>query len=78
MRDFTLRTYKGLLRTITNAGYCFQTLEKFVQQPAAKVVVLWHDSDIWPKNDLKMAQTENSMNISNTIKNLNGWITATW
>lgn len=55
--------YKKLLIAFSNAGYSFQTLQDFVLQPKTKVVILRHDSDIWPKNDLRFAVIENKMNI---------------
>jgi hypothetical protein len=66
MRDFTLKLYKNLLRTIHNKEYEFQTFEKFALNPSKKVVVLRHDSDIWPRNDLKMAELESEMGIKAT------------
>jgi hypothetical protein len=66
MRDFTFKTYQKLLEQITSSGYDFQTMEEFILAPKNKVVVLRHDSDIWPKNDLKMAIVEYRMNVSST------------
>ncbi|MCF8411264.1 MAG: hypothetical protein K9G31_08225 [Crocinitomicaceae bacterium] len=38
-------------------------MEEFIITPKNKVVVLRHDSDIWPKNDLKMAHIENELKV---------------
>jgi hypothetical protein len=64
--DFTLKTYIKLLITIRNSGYSFKTIQDFVVNPSGKIVMLRHDSDIWPKNDLQMAIIENNMGISST------------
>lgn len=66
MRDFTTKTYISLIESIKNAGYLFQTIEEFLEDPAEKVVVLRHDSDIWPKNDLILAKIENKYAINAT------------
>lgn len=66
MRDFTLKTYKNLLLTIRRSGYSFQTVYDFIVNPQNKSVVLRHDSDIWPINDLRMAIIENSLEIAST------------
>lgn len=58
MRDFTRYTYKKLLQTLQENGYQFQTFSEFLTKPLDKCVVLRHDSDIWPINDLKMAEME--------------------
>ncbi len=66
MRDFTLHTYRKLLISLLNKGYEFQTVEEFLDSPKEKCVILRHDSDIWPKNDLKMAIVENELGIKST------------
>lgn len=64
--DFTLKKYYKLLIAIKYKGYNFQTFEDFIASPLDKVVVLRHDSDIWPKNDLAMALLEKSVNVRST------------
>lgn len=64
--DFTFKTYKELLLTIRSAGYAFQTVQGFVTDPLEKTVILRHDSDIWPGNDLKMACIEGDLGITAT------------
>ncbi|MBP6870622.1 MAG: hypothetical protein KBC43_01325 [Bacteroidales bacterium] len=66
MRDFTFKTYEKLLSGIRDSGYAFQTFEEFITSPAPRVVVLRHDSDIWPGNDLKMALLENRYGVRAT------------
>jgi hypothetical protein len=64
--DFTLNTYKRLLETALAKDYQFQTVESYIRQPLKRVVVLRHDSDIWPKNDLNMAKVEHELGIKST------------
>ena len=64
--DFTLNTYKKLLETALAKDYQFQTVESYIRQPLKRVVVLRHDSDIWPKNDLNMAKVEHELGIKST------------
>lgn len=61
--DFTLKKYYELLQAIKQNGYDFQTFEEFMTKPLARVVVLRHDSDVWPGNDLAMALMERSVNV---------------
>jgi len=66
MRDFTYYTYKNLLNSIIKSGYSIQTMEDFIIKPKEKVVVLRHDCDLWPNNDLKMALIEFKLGIRAT------------
>lgn len=66
MRDFTSKTYGKLLKSIIDAGYSFQTMEEFMTSPLPKVVVLRHDSDIWPGHDLNIARTEAKLHVKAT------------
>lgn len=66
MRDFTFKTYNELLKSIKLGNYEFQTLENFLTNPSKRVVILRHDSDIWPRNDLKMAKIEKEHGIKAT------------
>ncbi|MCX6278621.1 MAG: hypothetical protein NT004_11040 [Bacteroidetes bacterium] len=63
MRDFTFEMYLKLIRQISATGYQFQTFEEFLLKPEHRVVILRHDCDIWPGNDLKMAGIEHDLNI---------------
>ncbi len=49
-----------------DAGYTIQTFSNFIREPKQKVIVLRHDVDERPRNALKMAEIEHSMNISAT------------
>ncbi len=66
MRDFTLHTYKKLLEALIEAGYEFKTVEQFIKCPSNGCVVIRHDSDFWPMNDLKMAMIEHEFNVQST------------
>ncbi len=63
--DFTLTTYKELLKTLKSAGYTFQTFEQFLQHPAeGKTIVLRHDVDELAVNALAMARLEHDLGIA--------------
>jgi len=63
MRDFSLKKYMQLLKTLQNQGFSFQTLEQFSDCPKEKVVILRHDVDRSPKNALQIAKLENELGI---------------
>jgi hypothetical protein len=64
--NFTLKTYKILLKALHSQGFVFQSFVRFLQQPAGKSVILRHDIDKSPANALKTAQIDNSLGISGT------------
>jgi hypothetical protein len=64
--DFTIKKYSELVLAIQHAGYAFQTMEEFMQDPAQKVVVLRHDVDERPENALKMARAEKKLGLRAT------------
>lgn len=66
MRDFTMKTFRALLKSIIEAGYTIQTLEQFLGQPEKKACILRHDVDEFPENALKMAETEHELGIRST------------
>ena len=45
MRDFTVKIYRRLLDSLLESGYTFQTFRDFLQQPAARSIMLRHDVD---------------------------------
>ena len=63
MHDFTLNTYKSLLKELLDKGYSFQTMQAFIAQPQNKTVILRHDVDRRPANSLAMAQLESEMEL---------------
>lgn len=64
--DFTLRAYEGILKAIKEAGIPVYTIEKWLNNPAKKGIVLRHDVDRLPKNALRMAKLESKYNIQAT------------
>lgn len=65
--DFTLKTYRKLLRSFQDKGYTIQTFGEYLEHPAeGKVLVLRHDVDELAGNALKMARLEHEMNVRAT------------
>lgn len=65
MKDFTLTVYRRLLKSLSRAGYSFQTVEGFVQgQVNGKVAVMRHDVDRLPENALAAAELEHEFGIA--------------
>ncbi len=58
MLDFTIQTYKELLNALLRAGYRLQTLERYMETPAERAVVLRHDVDQLPSNALRFARIQ--------------------
>jgi hypothetical protein len=56
MRDFSVKIYKELLKSLRNQNYTFQTFSQFLEQPKDKVVILRHDVDKFPKNSFVFAK----------------------
>ncbi len=61
--DFTLFTYRQLLKALEVQGFFFQTFKSFVGYSAEETVVLRHDVDRLPGNALKMARLEHELGI---------------
>ena len=61
MRDLTLHLYRELLLSIKKEGYNFITTNIFSSK--AKLLMLRHDVDSWPKNALQMARIEHKLGI---------------
>ncbi len=66
MRDFTFHTYRKLIEALIEQGYAFQTFSEYMENPRVRCVLLRHDSDFWPKNDLKMAKIEHEYGIKSS------------
>ena len=66
VRDFTVLTFRALLKRLADAGYSFQSCREFYNSPAARVVVLRHDVDKRPRNSLVTAEIEHEAGISGT------------
>ena len=61
--DFTLSIYKELLESLISQNFQFQTYQEFINNPAAKTIVLRHDVDLKPFNSLKFAKIQSSLGI---------------
>jgi hypothetical protein len=67
-RDFTFRTYEGLLDEIKRTGWEVLTLRDYCcrEESPSKFFILRHDVDRRPENALRMAQLENSRGLRST------------
>lgn len=61
--DFTIKTYKELLKTLIKAGYSFNYLKEYIDNNKDKFVILRHDVDKRPKNALVFAKTQAALGI---------------
>jgi len=61
--DFTIHSYKLLLKTLDNQGFRFQTVADFIQDVKDNTIILRHDVDSLPKNALNTALFENQSGI---------------
>ncbi|VBB44592.1 Polysaccharide deacetylase [uncultured Paludibacter sp.] len=65
--DFTLKTYKRLLKTFLSNGYSLITYETYCsKKPDGKFLILRHDVDELAFNALKMAEVENALGVKAT------------
>ena len=66
--DFTLATYKKLLKSFQKQGYHFYTFEDWLKrkEEPKKYLILRHDVDEMPQNALEMAKFENKSGIKST------------
>lgn len=61
--DFTIKTYKSLLKTLQQQGFDFQSFQEFLTSPLSKTIVLRHDVDKLPENSLLFAQIQHDLGI---------------
>ena len=68
MRDFTLNTYRSLLKAFQEKGYAFITYAEYctLQNSVPGIIILRHDVDALPQNSLRLARLENSLGIRGT------------
>ena len=65
--DFTVATYKNLIRSFLENGYSIVTVKDYLESDATgKVIVLRHDVDELPQNALRMAEAENDLGVRAT------------
>jgi len=66
VRDWTLAAYERLCSAVLDAGYRVQTIEGYIEAPAARAVVLRHDVDRVPANARAMAELEHALGVAST------------
>ena len=71
MKDFTLHTYRLLLKALKDKNYRFLTFEEFIKNsslvtPHSSLCILRHDVDRKPLNALTTARLENELGIKGT------------
>ena len=65
--DFTVSTYRKLIKAFINGGYSIVPVRDFLEsEPQGKVIALRHDVDEQPQNALKMAEAENDLGVKAT------------
>ncbi len=70
--DFTLKTYKVLLKVLLKKNYSFFTFQEYIENNLSlitgnsSIIILRHDVDRLPENALKMAQIEKELGIKST------------
>lgn len=64
--DFTLKTYKILLSTLSNQGFLFLSFNEFISGSTTKTVVLRHDADYLLLKSVKFAKIEHELKIGGT------------
>ena len=71
MKDFTLKTYKTLIKSLIARNYQFLTVEEYFTRPLAQsqsrpIIIMRHDIDRKPQNALRMAKLEYDMGVQAT------------
>lgn len=66
MRDFTFEIYSVLLRKLSKAGYRYQTLTEYIENPMPKVVLIRHDIDLVAQSAIPFAKLERTHNAKAT------------
>lgn len=56
--DFTINTYKKLLKSLISQGYIFKTFSSFLSDCSGRYIILRHDVDKLPLNSLKLARIQ--------------------
>lgn len=65
-REFTLSSFRNLLKTLSVAGFSFKTVTGYKNNPGTKTIVLRHDVDASPLNSLSTAALEHDFGIRGT------------
>lgn len=64
--DFTIRSYERLLKTLTNCGYKFITVNDYLETNESKYIILRHDVEARYENALKFAKIQHNYGIRGT------------
>ena len=64
--DFTIRTYRQLLKSLSLGDHSFQPFAEFIENPAEKAIVLRHDVDAKKLNSLLFAKIQAEAGIKGT------------
>jgi hypothetical protein len=64
--DFTITSYKPLLKALQDRNYSFLTFQDFLNSKKEKQVVLRHDVDLLPENSLRFAKIQADLGIKGT------------
>lgn len=63
MIDFTLESYKSLIKILLSERYTFQTFQEYLEKLENKIIILRHDVDKLPKNSLRFAKIQHKLGI---------------
>ena len=61
--DFTISTYKKLIKSLLNQGYNFQTFADYIETRRERSLMLRHDVDLLPENSLRFAKIQSEMGV---------------
>jgi hypothetical protein len=61
--DFTISTYKKLIKSLLNQGYNFQTFVDYIETRMERSFMLRHDVDLLPENSLRFAKIQSEMGV---------------
>lgn len=64
--DFTIQIYTQFLKSLQAGGYCFQTVEQYLNTPKERTIMLRHDVDLLPFNSLDFAEIQSDLGIVGT------------
>ncbi|MFC5048575.1 hypothetical protein ACFSTE_08825 [Aquimarina hainanensis] len=64
--DFTIQIYTQFLKSLQAGGYCFQTVEQYLNTPKERTIMLRHDVDLLPLNSLGFAEIQSDLGIVGT------------
>ena len=66
MRDFTVKKYIKLLKSLLESSFSFQTYNDYLTSMKSRSIILRHDVDLLPQNSLRFAQIQHELGIKGT------------